>query len=170
MKQPALFIGRFQPFHNGHLLAIKKILSKEKYLYIVVGSAQSGYTPKNPFTTAERIVMLQRVLEQLDVPCSRYLIIPVPDVHNFTLWVNHVKQYVPPFGVVYTGSETGATLFSKENIAVEKIVLFKKKSHSGTEIRRRIRQGEEWKSLVPSVVAEFILEVDGITRLQSLSC
>lgn len=169
MKLPGLFIGRFQPFHNGHLHALKTILSKQEYLFIVIGSAQSGYTPTNPFTTAERIIMLQRVLEQLGIPCSRYLLIPVPDVHNFTLWVDHVKQYVPPFGIVYTGSETGATLFSKENIQVERITLFKKKSHSGTEIRRRICQNEDWKTLVPSVVAELIGEVDGIKRLQSLS-
>ncbi|MFX1565983.1 MAG: nicotinamide-nucleotide adenylyltransferase [Promethearchaeota archaeon] len=170
MREPGLFIGRFQPFHNGHLYALKKILAKEEYVYIVIGSAQSGYTPTNPFTAAERIIMLQRVLKELDIPCSRYLIIPVPDVHNFTLWVDHVKRYVPPFGVVYTGSETGAALFSKENIIVEKITLFKKKSYSGTEIRRRIRHGEDWKPLVPVVVADLIDEVEGTKRVQSLSC
>ncbi len=169
MRDPGLFIGRFQPFHNGHLHALKEVLSKEEQVFIVVGSAQAGYTPTNPFTTAERITMIQLVLEELGIPCTRYLIIPVPDVHNFTLWVNHVKRYVPPFGVVYTGSKTGATLFSDQKIPVEKISLHKKKIHAGTEIRRRIRRGKEWKPLVPEIVAELIDEIDGVKRLKSLS-
>jgi nicotinamide-nucleotide adenylyltransferase len=169
LNQPGLFIGRFQPFHNGHLFAIKEVLSKEAQVFIVIGSAQSGYTPTNPFTTAERIVMVQLVLEELDISCTRYLIIPVPDVHNFTLWVDHVKRFVPEFGTLYTGSETSAGLFSSQNIPVVKISLYKKNRHSGTEIRRRIIQDEKWKSLVPERVAELIEEIDGVKRLKSLS-
>lgn len=170
MQGPGLFIGRFQPFHNGHLHALKEILSKEKQLFIVIGSAQAGFTPTNPFTTAERITMLQLVLDDLDIPCNRYLIIPIPDVNNFTIWVDHVKRYVPPFGVVYTGSETGSTLFSRHNITVEKISLLKKDTYSGTEIRSRIMKGKQWKPLVPEIVAEFIEEINGVERLKSLNC
>ncbi len=170
MRQPGLFIGRFQPFHNGHLHALKEILSQEEHVFIAIGSAQAGFTPKNPFTTAERITMIQLVLEELDVPCNRYLIIPVPDVHNFILWVDHVKRYVPSFGIVYTGSKTGAALFSNKNIPVEKISPFKKKTHSGSEIRRRMLLDKDWKSLVPEIIAEFIDEIDGVNRLKSLNC
>ncbi len=170
MRHPGLFIGRFQPFHKGHLYALNEILSKEEQVFIIIGSAQAGFTPVNPFTTAERITMIQLVLDELEIPCSRYLIVPVPDVHNFTLWVEHVKRYVPPFGIVYTGSETGVTLFSKQNIKVEKITLHKKTSYSGTEIRRKMLLNKDWESLVPDVIAEFIEEIDGVNRLQSLSC
>jgi len=170
LESPGLFIGRFQPFHNGHLHALKEVLAKEERCFIVIGSAQAGYTPLNPFTAAERITMVQLVLEDLDIPCTKYLIIPVPDVHNYTLWVDHVKRYVPPFDVVYTGSETSATLFTTQNFTVVKISLFKKNIHSGTEIRRRMLQGKEWKPLVPEIVAEFIEKIDGVNRLKSLNC
>ena len=169
MKKPGLFIGRFQPFHNGHLFALKEILSKEDQVFIAIGSAQAGYTPTNPFTTAERFVMVQLVLGDLDIPCTRYSIIPVPDVHNFTLWVDHVKRFVPSFGTLYTGSKTSAALFSSKNIPVVKISLHKKKSYSGTEIRRRIVHDETWKPLVPEGVARLIEEIDGVKRLKSLS-
>ena len=38
----ALFIGRFQPFHKGHLAAIKWILKKEGKIFIVIGSNQQS--------------------------------------------------------------------------------------------------------------------------------
>ena len=169
MKQPGLFIGRFQPFHNGHLFALKEVLSKEEQLFIAIGSAQAGYTPTNPFTTAERIKMVQLVLDDLDISCTRYLIIPVPDVHNFTLWVDHVKRFVPEFGTLYTGSKISAALFSSQNFPVMRISLYKKMIYSGTEIRRRIVQDEKWKPLVPESVARLIEEIDGVKRLKSLS-
>ncbi|MFX1318983.1 MAG: nicotinamide-nucleotide adenylyltransferase [Promethearchaeota archaeon] len=169
MGDPALFIGRFQPFHNGHLHALKEVLAKEEKVFIVVGSAQASYMPSNPFTAAERIIMVQHVLNGLEIPCTRYLIIPVPDAHNYTLWVDHIRRYVPRFGIVYTGSKTGATLFSAQNIPVTKLTLYRKESYSGTEVRRRILEGEKWRSLVPKVVAELIDEFDGEKRLKSLS-
>lgn len=169
MEQPALFIGRFQPFHNGHLHALKEVLAKEEKVFIVIGSAQAGYTPTNPFTAAERITMVQHVLNELDIPCTRYLIIPVPDVHNYTLWVDHVRRYVPRFGIVYSGSKSGVTLFSAQNIPVARVSLYKKQILSGSEIRRRILEGKEWKPLVPDVVAKLIDEFDGENRLKALS-
>jgi nicotinamide-nucleotide adenylyltransferase len=136
---------------------------------MVIGSAQACYTPDNPFTTGERVIMLESVLEELEVPCSRFQIIPVPDIHNYRKWVNHVKQYVPPFGIVYTGSETTRQLFSEQKHQVKKIVLRKKEALSGTEIRRRMIRGEDWDSLVPRTVLKLIQRFDGVQRVRSLS-
>ena len=36
----ALFIGRFQPFHNAHLADIKKILKENDEVLIAIGSSQ----------------------------------------------------------------------------------------------------------------------------------
>ena len=40
----AALIGRFQPFHNGHLYAIKYILSEFDEVAIVIAAAQYSYT------------------------------------------------------------------------------------------------------------------------------
>ena len=45
----AVFIGRFQPFHNGHLGVVQHGLSIAEQLIIVVGSIGSAPTIKNPF-------------------------------------------------------------------------------------------------------------------------
>ncbi|MFW9830233.1 MAG: nicotinamide-nucleotide adenylyltransferase [Candidatus Thorarchaeota archaeon] len=169
MRQPGLFIGRFQPFHKGHLHALKEILAQEEQVFIVIGSAQASHTPTNPFSTAERIIMLQLILEELDIPCSRYLLIPVPDIHNYELWVDHVKRFVPPFGIVYGGLKTSLELFSEKKLPVKEITPHKKNIYSGTEVRRRMKQEEDWRSLIPDVIIEFIKEVDGVRRVKSFN-
>jgi len=45
-----LIIGRFQPFHNGHLYAIKNALKKVDELVIAIGSSQYVNTEDNPFS------------------------------------------------------------------------------------------------------------------------
>ncbi len=83
--------------------------------------------------------------------------------------MNHVRRYLPPFGIVYTGSETGRKLFSDQKIPVTKISMYNPEVNSGTEIRRRIIENENWKALVPNIIVDFIDEIDGVKRLQSLN-
>ena len=59
-----LCIGRFQPFHLGHLSAIKQALKKVDKLYIGIGSSQYDHEEYNPFTAEERREMIQRALEE----------------------------------------------------------------------------------------------------------
>ena len=169
MKLPGLFLGRFQPLHHGHVHALKEILEKEEKLFVVIGSAQASYTPSNPFSASERFQMIESVFEEHDIPCSRYRIIPVPDIHNYPRWVNHVKQFVPPFGIFYTGSDTSARLFQDHEIPVNRISLFEKSLYSGKEIRRRMIVNEEWQSLVPQIIVELIKRFDGVKRVRSLN-
>lgn len=53
-----VFIGRFQPFHYGHLHVIKAALQVCARLIIIVGSANRAATVRNPFTYAERRALL----------------------------------------------------------------------------------------------------------------
>jgi nicotinamide-nucleotide adenylyltransferase len=169
MELPALFIGRFQPLHNGHLHAMKEVFDKEKRVVIVIGSAQAAYTPLNPFTTGERIEMVQGALNTMGIPCARYLIVPVPDVDNFSIWADHVNQYLPPFGSVYTGSETIQGLFARTGHPVKMITPYLRDRLSSTEVRKRMLSGENWKTLVPPFVVEIIKRVEGVDRLRSVS-
>lgn len=50
----AIFIGRFQPFHNGHLAVVKKALAQAQYILILCGSSNTPRNLKNPFTFTER--------------------------------------------------------------------------------------------------------------------
>jgi nicotinamide-nucleotide adenylyltransferase len=148
---------------------MEEVFDKEKSVVIVIGSAQASYTPLNPFTTGERIEMVQAALNSLAIPCSRCLIVPVPDVDNFSIWADHVIRYLPPFGSVYTGSETVRGLFAQTKHSVKIITPYQRDRLSSTEVRRRMLSGGDWKTLVPPFTAEIIRRVKGVERLRSIS-
>ncbi len=50
-------VGRFQPFHNGHILVIRKMLESFPSVILGIGSAQYSHTLENPFTAGERVEM-----------------------------------------------------------------------------------------------------------------
>ena len=71
----ALFIGRFQPFHIGHLKVIKWILKKYDKVIIVIGTSQESNTDKNPFSIEERKEMINKTLKTENI--EKYEIIDI---------------------------------------------------------------------------------------------
>ena len=53
-----LLIGRFQPFHLGHLEALQFALSKVDKLWLGLGSSNKPMEKTNPFTVEERKQMI----------------------------------------------------------------------------------------------------------------
>lgn len=62
MPTVGVYIGRFQPFHNGHLKVLNSALSKFDRVVVVLGSHNTLRTPKNPWTAEEREVMISRAV------------------------------------------------------------------------------------------------------------
>ena len=159
-----LFIGRFQPFHKGHLAMVKKILQDNDEVIIGIGSAQYSHTGENPFTAGERFEMIKRALDAEGI--REYHIVPIPDTHVHSVWVSHVKSLVPAFDAVVTNSDLVVRLFREHGLKVLSPALVSREKYSGTEVRRRMQKGGDWKSLVPPVVAAYIEEIDGIERIR----
>ena len=160
----ALFIGRFQPFHKGHLAMAKRILAKQDELIIGIGSAQYSHTGENPFTAAERFEMIHRALDEEGI--RRYHIIPIPDTHVHSVWVGHVLSLVPRFDAVYTNSPLVIRLFKERGIPVVSLPMVEREELSGTEVRKRMYKDGDWVSLVPPSVAAYIKEIDGLQRIK----
>lgn len=57
-----IYIGRFQPFHTGHLETVKIMLKKCERVLISVGSHNRPKTIKNPWTSKERITIIKKAL------------------------------------------------------------------------------------------------------------
>jgi nicotinamide-nucleotide adenylyltransferase len=156
----ALFIGRFQPFHRGHLWAVKRCLKSADKVIIAIGSSQTSRTATNPFTAPERREMIDATLkaehitgyaifEVPDMPGGHY-----PDINGDHDWVTHIQKIIPRFDVVYTGNSLGKELFS--DAGYEVVDLPRYKNISGSEIRLRMQKGLDWKTLVPLKVAQMI--------------
>lgn len=163
-----LFVGRFQPFHLGHLHVVKKLLKEVDELIIAIGSAQYSHTFKNPFNAGERIWMVRSALNDDEVDPKRYYIIPVPDVNDNRVWVAHVASYTPPFQIVFSNNSLVKVLFEEAGYIVKPSPMYKRELYCATEIRKKIAAGEKWEHLVPDSVAKIIMEIGGEKRLREI--
>jgi len=162
-------VGRFQPFHLGHLFAVKHILKDVERLVVVVGSSQKSHEPRHPFTLGERVSMIIASLEEEGIPASRYIIIPVPDVEYHPTWVSLVEFSCPTFSAVYSNDSLTMRLMKEAGYRVREVPLQDRESLSGTEIRRRIAAGERWSHLVPRAVYAYVKSIQGDERIRELS-
>lgn len=168
-KVRGILIGRMQPVHNGHLEVIKQILSEVDEIIIGIGSAQLSHELKDPFTAGERVVMMNQALAEKSVDPSRYYIIPMQDINFNAIWASHVKMLTPPFSVVYSGNPLVKQLFSEEDYEVKQPHLYDRLHLSGSEVRRRILNDENWEELVPNATVNLINEINGVERIKNLS-
>ncbi len=163
-----LFLGKFQPFHIGHLEVAKVILREVDEIVLAIGSAQFSYTPENPFTAGERIEIVRRSLLDGGVDLGQCLIVPVPDVGTHSIWVSYVKTFCPKFDVVYSNNNLVRTLFIDAGYQVKPSPLFNREKYSSAEIRRCMREKKDWRSLVSQSVAGYLEEINSESRLTNI--
>jgi nicotinamide-nucleotide adenylyltransferase len=161
-----LFLGRFQPYHNGHHAVIEQIATEVDELIIGIGSAQWSHSFDNPFTAGERVLMVRRAIKHL--PLITY-VLPIEDIQRNSLYVAHIKTIVPPFSVVYSNNPLIRRLFEEEGIAVQQTEMVERELYWGVEIRRRMVSGEPWEELVPPAVIDVLREISGLERLRQVT-
>ena len=162
----ALIIGRFQPFHRGHLEAVRKISKRYDRIIIGLGSAQYSHTADNPFSFRERSRMIKAALDAEGIP--NYTIVPIDDLHKHSEWVAHVVSLVPPFSEVFTNEPLTRRLFAESGKNVKRIPFLNRKEYCGTEVRKRMREGADWDELVPDAVADIIRRIEGVERVKNI--
>ncbi len=164
-----LYVGRFQPFHLGHLEAVRHILGEVDELVIVVGSAQQSHTLENPFTAGERITMVRLAMKDDGVRADHYTVMPLPDAEFHTVWVAHLLSQTPEFQVAFTNEPLTGRLLKEEGVRVEKIPFFHRDAYTATEVRRRMLNGGDWEALLPKSVAVYLKKIGGVERLKEIS-
>lgn len=164
-----LLIGRFQPFHLGHIHCVQHILSKLPEVIVAIGSAQFSHTLHNPFTAGERITMIRLALDEAKVDATKYYIIPIRDLRIHDLWVPHLVSQTPRFEVVFSNEPITSRLFKEAGFRVEPIPFLDRETYSATEIRERVVKGGSWETLVPNSVAKYIKSIFGDERLRELA-
>jgi len=112
--------------------------------------------------------MIRRALNEAKMDPAKYLIICIPDLHRPLVWVDWVISLVGYFDVVFSNEIVTTRVFREKGYRVESIRLYRPELCSGSEIRRRIRESEGWKDLVPKSVASYIENLDGVARVRNL--
>jgi len=161
-----LLIGRFQPFHKGHLAAVDFGLSKVENLWIGIGSSNKSYEKRNPFTADERKEMILSSLgpERL----KRVKIFYIPDTGDHDKWTLHVDSIVPKYDVVFSNDNFTITLYKKREKNIIEVPLLERDVISGTNIREMISDEKNWSDLVPEGTKKVLLKIDAKTRLSKI--
>jgi len=143
-----LYIGRFDPFHLGHLKAYDLFCNLIDEVEIGIGAQK-----ENDFLSLEERIKgvyentgIQPIeLEDLD--CNHPL---------YWNWGEYVLRKVEGIEIVATGNDYVRDDFNKERIPVLWLPRYDK--ISGTIIRNKISKGDDsWKSLVPEKTKLLIL-------------
>ncbi|WP_374347252.1 bifunctional nicotinamide-nucleotide adenylyltransferase/Nudix hydroxylase [Chitinimonas sp.] len=87
-----VYIGRFQPFHLGHAAMLELALAQAQQVVLVLGSAHSARTTRNPFSVDER---QQMIIDALPAEAAaRLRFVPMRDYYNGARWAAAVRRAV----------------------------------------------------------------------------
>ena len=161
-----LLIGRFQPFHLGHLDAVLFGLSRTENLFIGIGSSNKSNERRNPFSAEERREMIISSIEPS--MADRLKIFDIPDVGDHEKWTFEIDKIVPKYDIIFTNDEFTKTLFEKREMNVVPVVLKDRGKFSGTNIRELIADAENWQELVPRWTKKVLEKIDAKERLKNL--
>jgi len=167
----ALYLGRFNPPHKGHIHALEYILNQQDIdeIIVLIGSGEKAYSLKNPFTGGERLEMLTALIRK-NFDINKFFISAIPDINRNTIWPANVIDLVPSFEVIFTNNPLVQRLFSNlGKKEIREVPLVNRGKYSGKEIREKMVRGEEWESDVPKVVLQLIKKYKGVERIQAVS-
>ncbi len=161
-----LLIGRFQPFHLGHLEALQFALSKVDKLWLGLGSSNKPIEKSNPFSAEERKKMILSSID--DSMKNKITIYFIPDVDNHVKWIEKIDTIVPKFDIIFSNDPLTDHLYSKRTVKVISIPFLKRDQLSGTRIRNLIKSDQKWDDLVPSETKLILENLDLKNRLKIL--
>ncbi|MCG3219957.1 MAG: nicotinamide-nucleotide adenylyltransferase [Candidatus Heimdallarchaeota archaeon] len=167
----ALYLGRFNPPHKGHIHAIEYILSHSDIdeIIILIGSGEKAYSLINPFTGGERLEMVTAIVRN-NFNIKQFYISAIPDINRNTIWPANVADLVPPFEVIFTNNPLVQQLFTNlSDKEIREIPLVERDELSGKVIREKMTKGKSWKELLPEVILPLIEKYKGIERIQALA-
>ena len=160
------FVGRFQPFHRGHLAFLEAVADEVDEMVVGIGSAQASHTVENPFTAGERVGFVHRSAADLEIITYP---IPIEDIDRYAVWVSHVCSMCPPFEIVYSNNPLVRRLFAEAGFDLASVELINRAEYRGTAIRDRMIAAKSWRDRVPAPVADGIDEIDGVSRLRRVA-
>jgi nicotinamide-nucleotide adenylyltransferase/phosphinothricin biosynthesis protein PhpF len=163
--------GRFQPFHLGHLEYLQGAAARSDEVWVGITNPDPTrmkeepsdplrHLPEsNPYTYAERLLMVKGAAAEAGVDVH---VIPFP-VNEPELWHAYVPRDVTQYIRLF--SEWGGTKLERFRAAGYEVVVLDQgmeKQVSGADVRAALRDGSDWRALVPLGVARVIESLDRV--------
>jgi bifunctional NMN adenylyltransferase/nudix hydrolase len=173
--QFGIYIGRFQPFHLGHLETLKLALAKTEQVILILGSHRVAADIRNPWSSQERIEMIRDCLSAEDL--SRVHFLPIRDwLYSDNLWLSAIQQQVFEItkrssSVVVLGHRKDATSYYLDLFPQwDCLETGSYQNLNSTEIRHSYfgNPGQGYKDRLPTRVAEWLEAFQESDRYQAL--
>lgn len=151
-----IFPGRFQPFHNGHLMVVQGMMKVSENVVVVICDGHKN-GDEDPFTLEQRREMLSAALLSANIMDATIAV--VKDSESDEEWAHHVLDAAgnPAEPTVWSGNENVRKIFEAKGVATKKIVPVP--GIVGEEIRKLIREkNAAWRSKIPAGALDVIEE------------
>ncbi|WP_018631964.1 NUDIX domain-containing protein [Neomegalonema perideroedes] len=90
----AVVVGRFQPFHAGHLDLLRHAAQEADHLLILVGGAWRPRSWRNPFTYEERRSFIEAHLETADLGVGAAILPLLDTLYSDRAWTANLRLAV----------------------------------------------------------------------------
>jgi nicotinamide-nucleotide adenylyltransferase len=170
----ALYVGRFQVFHLGHVDVLRLIAATPDVdeVVIAVGSSQYDHRHKspeapwavNPFTFEERREMIEGCLEgTLPKPFSVHAL---PDAHDWERWHRSIRETLPPCAILYSIDPKEHAFFAERGWETRPFAR-ERPYHAGL-LRKRLAAGEGCVDELPLGTLVLLERIGAAARLREL--
>ncbi len=144
-----LLIGRFQPFHKGHLWLIRHALESIDSLIIGIGSANQKNQGNNFLSYDERKEVLQTVITNEKLQTKVLKIVPLDDFYDDERWFQNTVKQSGKIDIIFGNNEWVNGIFEKRGYAILRPGHFKRYLYEGERIRKLIKEGKKWQDRIP---------------------
>ena len=162
-----LFIGRFQPFHKGHLKTVLSLAKKEGIIKIAIGSKQLSFEKRNPFTFEERKEMIEKSLKKENI--KNFFVYGLEDKNSDYRWFRELIKTTGKFDVCYSGNKHVKAILLRYKIPIKTIKRPKIKELSGTKIRKLSSENKKVEKFITYETLKVIKKIDGFERIKNIN-
>lgn len=154
-KKIALLVGRFQPFHKGHLFLIKKSLAESEKIVIGIGSANI-HDDKNPLDYETREKIIKSVFYKEKILDKLAKIVPLDDYFDDEKWRSNLSKKVGRFDIVVGNNEWVNRILESKGHKISRYGYFKRYLYEGERIRNLMAEKKKWQDRVPKYLVNFL--------------
>ncbi len=152
-----LILGRFQPFHKGHLYLMKEALKSVDKIVIAIGSSNKR-DADNPLSYPVRLKMLKKVIAEEDLSEKVLNIVPLPDNPSNDAWLRRLLKNTGGFDIVFGNNAWPNDILKAAGHKVVPVLYLNRKIYQGSYIRRLLKKGGNWQKRVSTYLVDFIKE------------
>ncbi len=162
----ALIVGRFQPFHKGHLFLIKKALEKSDKIVIGIGSSNIC-DENNPIDFETRKKIIKAVAYKEKIKDRLIKIVPLDDFFADKKWLKNLEKQVGKFDLALGNNDWTNNILEKAGYKVLRVNYYKRSLYEGWRIRKLIKEGKDWHDRVPKYLISNIKDQISKTQIKN---